>query len=358
MLKSSILYKMNNILYIGLIGYIGAGKDTVAKMLRLLLSKQWKSYEEYSAFYKSVYVNPKRPATYNDPLQTDSSKAICMAFADQLKRICSDMFGVPVEWFYTNKGTAWLAVNTDFSYTETFPGDNIISAEEFYYNNDQIMDEGLKGHIKWMSLREILVYVGTYILQQDINRNIFVNIFKNNIKRLENSNKNLKYVIATDVRFKHEINYIKDNNGIIINIQRPNIDRYDNLAEHMLDDFTDYDYIIRNGGSYDDLLLQIWNLVQNNKEFSNITYGLLTRDPNINNYVRLVESDNNIEKYKICPENGISNIKHDDDAVTGIYLTGGPDIYLGEQLQMGARKITVSRFEYDMITNNYFLYNG
>ena len=37
---------MNKFLYIGLNGYAGSGKDTVAKMLHHILNKDWNSYDE------------------------------------------------------------------------------------------------------------------------------------------------------------------------------------------------------------------------------------------------------------------------------------------------------------------------
>ena len=36
---------MSQLLYIGLNGYAGAGKDTVAKMLKVILDREWQSKE-------------------------------------------------------------------------------------------------------------------------------------------------------------------------------------------------------------------------------------------------------------------------------------------------------------------------
>ena len=58
---------------------------------------------------------------------------MCIAYADQLKYICAGIFGIPVQRFYMNKGTAWICINKDFKYTENKPNiNNIISAEEYY----------------------------------------------------------------------------------------------------------------------------------------------------------------------------------------------------------------------------------
>ena len=42
-------------LYIGINGLAGSGKDTVAKMLKVILSKDWNDIEEARAFYKKTY---------------------------------------------------------------------------------------------------------------------------------------------------------------------------------------------------------------------------------------------------------------------------------------------------------------
>ena len=54
-----------------------------------------------------------------------------------------------------------------------------------------------------MSLREILVYVGTYVCQESICENIFVNSVQNKIDDRLCSNDTLKYVICTDFKFVH-----------------------------------------------------------------------------------------------------------------------------------------------------------
>ena len=123
---------MKHLLYIGLKGYAGSGKDTVAKMLRTILSMDWESKEQCYEYYQRVYNDPTRSATFNDEANKNS-KAMCVAYADQLKTICAEIFGIPVERFYKNKETAWVCINDKFQYTEHKPADDeIVTAEEFY----------------------------------------------------------------------------------------------------------------------------------------------------------------------------------------------------------------------------------
>lgn len=315
---------MNNLLYIGLNGYAGAGKDTVAKMLRTILSFDWSTFEECLAYYKSVFTDPTKSATFESyPMENKS--VLCIAYADQLKMICSSIFGIPVQRFYMNKSTAWICINKDFEYTEIRPEQNIITAKEYYFNYERYHEDANKKY--WMSLREILVYVGTYVLQESVNRSIFVNIVKNKIDEERRKNPDLKYVIVTDNRFEHELDFINRNNGIMISIKRNAIKQLDNIAEHDLDDLNNYDYIIENNGTYDDLLKEIWDIVHDNIEFQNITVSLSTRDE-ISNYLRLIGEHNGRKVYRLCAPMKIQNIYHNDGKITLINPTGGPVIKL------------------------------
>ena len=46
---------MRNLLYIGLNGYAGSGKDTVAKMLYCILNYNWETKEECWNKFKKEY---------------------------------------------------------------------------------------------------------------------------------------------------------------------------------------------------------------------------------------------------------------------------------------------------------------
>lgn len=326
------LKQMNNLLYIGLNGLAGSGKDTVAKMLKTILSKEWNSLEECKTYYFSRYTNPTQSATF--PISSDDkdSPVMCIAYADQLKEICSTIFGIPVQRFYQNKSTAWICINDKFQYTEIKPTEasNIVTAEDYYYNQSDFSENS---NVKyWMSLREILVYIGTYVLQQSVNKQIFVNIVRNKIREELFKNHNLKYVIITDHRFLHELEYIRENNGITITINRNSVQQLDNIAEHDLDDEEDYDYIIDNSGSYDELFKTIWDIVHQDVIFKNETIELYTRD-NINNYLRLVEDNDHRSIYQLCLTYKIQKLYRNDGKITMIDPIGGPLICIGQAIE-------------------------
>lgn len=333
---------MNNILYIGLNGYAGSGKDTVAKMLHHILNKDWKSYDECREAY---HQNAEILATYENSTTYSSNRVFCIAFADQLKNICASMFGIPVERFYYNKANSWICINKDFEYTESKPlPQYIISAEDYYtcynvYNNSEDR--------YWMSLRELLVYVGTYVCQQYINKQIFINIVKNTVTRKVSQHSNeIKYVIVTDVRFIHELEFIHNNKGITVNIYRDNVKQLDNIAEHDLDDSEDFDFVIDNNGTYDELFREVWNMVHDNAIFSNKTIELDSRD-NTNNYLRLVESKDDCDVYSLCTEFDIIRVSHQDGYINMIDPSGGPAIMVGRVIDAEEMKIPLRIYTLD-----------
>lgn len=312
----------NHLLYIGLNGFAGSGKDTVAKALRLMLSYDWSTFEEFNAAWKRE-LSSYNFATFGGSLQ--DSRCYCIAFADQLKYICASMFGIPVERFYFNKETAWVRISTDFKYTERRPDSkDIITADEY---NELINSCYDVLEPKWMSLREILVYVGTYVCQSVINKACFVNGVENTINQVLSQNKNLKYVICTDVRFNHELEYIQEHNGININIRRNDVKQLDNIAEHDLDGCDNFDFIINNDGSYDELMLSLWDLVHENKIFENDIIELPSRDGS-DNYLRKIGD----RCYNTCFEFGVSRTLRDAGHIIILDPTGGPALAVGDKI--------------------------
>lgn len=349
----------NKLLYIGLNGYAGAGKDTVAKMLYTVLNNYDWTLEEYKDYYKKQFTDPTKSATWNSYDWFDSNSVLCIAYADQLKEICSTMFGIPVERFYMNKANSWICITDKFQYTEIKPDeDHIVTAGEYFYED---YSRGCSEDVKyWMSLREILVYVGTYVLQQSINKDIFINIVRNKVKEEHARNPFLKYVIVTDNRFSHELDFIRANNGITITIIRDSIQQLNNIAEHDLDDEQNYDYVIDNSGSYDELLETIYGIVHSDVEFSNQVVDLYTRD-NVDNYLRLVQTDGEYKVYMLCAPLGMQELYGSGENYVAINPTGGPMIRVGSVIDGTRTKENInglipSKIKYNEETSTYYIY--
>lgn len=328
-------------MYIGIHGYAGSGKDTVTKMIRHILSKKWESLKDCYDKYFEIYTDPTRSATFGIDENQKADSVLCIAFADQLKLICSDMFGIPTDRFYKNKNTAWVCLNHDFRYTETQPQEEFIVDAQTYY--DRFNEFVSNKDRYWMSLRELLVYIGTYVLQRNVNKNIFVNIVDNICHNEMKNNPMLNHVICTDVRFQHEIDFIRSKHGILINVTRNDVEQLDNIAEHELDDQEYYDYEIDNSGSYGDLFMQVWEIINDpskvNYEFMNRCIDLKT-DDELKNYVRIVEIkvNKNVKSLemclRLCNKHPMQHVKYDDGDISEITIGGNTTITIGTPIEV------------------------
>lgn len=131
--------------------------------------------------------------------------------------------------------------------------------ELFDLSDEQLHDQTKKEIIdeRWnMSPRQILQWLGTDILRNNISDEIFITNMKNKLK-----NNSHKYIIITDVRFDNEAEMIKNLGGIIININRNNID--ESKDNHITESGINSKYIdinIDNNGTIDELHNKVLNI--------------------------------------------------------------------------------------------------
>lgn len=104
--------------------------------------------------------------------------------------------------------------------------------------------------------RLLLQEIGTDCIRNVIHPNFWV------LSTIKNYNKNKKWVI-TDVRFPNEARIIKENNGILIRVYRPNIPNNNHISETALDNF-DFDYVIHNDKDINHLSKEIYNILKTN----------------------------------------------------------------------------------------------
>lgn len=316
---------MKNLLYIGLNGYAGSGKDTVAKMMTFILNHM--NMDKMTGWsYFMQHLNTL-PITHPDQ-DIITENCYVIAFADQLKRICSTMFEVPLKYFYDNKSTSWICINNGFELTEIKPNqESIVSAEDYYTGNYVDRHTGKV----YMSLRELLVYVGTYVLQRHISQKTFINIVEKKVKEIENRS-SYKYVICTDVRFEHEFEFIKNHHGIMVNIVRDGVQQLDNIAEHDLDDVEDYDYVIENNSTYEDLFYQVYDMIMDNIEWKNTTVNLFTHDGSSNFLILKNINENKEYTWELVSEYGMMRTIHNEGSIYSVDPSGGPMISVGDGL--------------------------
>jgi cytidylate kinase len=144
------------------------------------------------------------------------------AFADKLKRIVSDITGMPIRFLYSQEGK------------------NIFIDE---YN---------------MTLGQMLQSVGTKM--KEIDSNIWVKSLMCDYSINTFRNDDYSNWLISDLRFKNELQSCIDNKSFLVRIEgdpkktRENSKRdLNHVSEIDLDDFTGWDYIVNNNGSLDDL---------------------------------------------------------------------------------------------------------
>lgn len=104
--------------------------------------------------------------------------------------------------------------------------------------------------------RELLIKLGTDIIRNKIDENFHINRLLEDIKVLSYF---FDYFIVSDIRFPVEIEKIKDNYKDVVTIKmiresdELTIDQKSNRTETSLDEYTDFDYIINNNKSLEDL---------------------------------------------------------------------------------------------------------
>lgn len=175
---------------IGMMGKAGSGKDTVGLFIQHLL--------------------------------TTHGTTMRYAFADALKDQISLLLGIPKSNLYDEHYKKSIFINKN---------DLSVCMDGFKKSNRE----------DYWTLREFMQYFGTDVMQKAFGKNVWINKVNNKIIK-----DNTTYAIITDVRFKSEYDYVKNNNGIIIKVINPNLESTDaHISENDLND-VEPDYYVNN----------------------------------------------------------------------------------------------------------------
>jgi hypothetical protein len=172
-------------------------------------------------------------------------------FAYKLKQIASIISGIPIHLF------------EDQSFKETYMSD----VWDLYVKEDKTLfsENGAynsQRHVK-MKVRDFLQKIGTEAMRDKLHYNTWVNALMVDYKKTKNSEE--EYVmpnwIITDVRFPNEYDTIKNQNGIIIRVNRDSTITNNHVSETALDNH-EFDYVINNNGSISDLYNNVTNFLK------------------------------------------------------------------------------------------------
>lgn len=228
-------------------GYAGSGKDTVGKMLQYYASecskKDGPHYRTYTQFILAGGGSDLRNFDHHYYTEWEIKK-----FAWKLKEIASILTGIPVHMFEdqefkkTNLGPEWATWKT---------------------NDGKPPKEGDAGIGKFMTVRDFLQKLGTDGLRDGLHTNVWVNALfadydSTSFTAFGDDEVILdpKWII-TDCRFPNEAEAVKSREGIIIRVNRTGVKATNaHPSETSLDDW-DFDYVIDNDGSMEDLLEKV-----------------------------------------------------------------------------------------------------
>lgn len=188
---------------ISIVGKKGNGKDFVTNLLK---------YKLISEFNKDVKY---------------------ITLATKMKQIISVFTGI--EYHLLNNRTFkenYMINLNDFKTAEV--DDRLESIHDLDFKSNLN-----KGRNLWISIRELMQYFGTDVMQKAFGKNIWVNTA---IKELSMQNIN----IITDVRFKHEFESFSNVGSISIKVINPNIKSNDNHSSETELDNTSTDFTIIN----------------------------------------------------------------------------------------------------------------
>ena len=232
--------KLNNLIAIG--GLRGSGKDTAAKMLQYLLNSP-KFMHNYF-FYK----------IFNPYFQ--KGKYHITSFAHPLKRTLSALLNIPIELFE----------DRDFkeNYYIFFP--TLIITNELPENAETISDNKFSKMVNnkdlsfiktsWITIRQLLQVFGTECMREIFGDKLWILLTLNNNKP----------TIISDLRFKVELNEIKEKRGKVIYIQRSSCKPGNHASERELQDMLnncEFDAVIFNDQDFKSLFNNLKDAVYN-----------------------------------------------------------------------------------------------
>lgn len=230
---------------IAISGTKNSGKTVAAEMFQYCLSvpKIFRQYWFYKIFRRFIHHKWK-----------------LVAFADPVKQMLADLINIPVEKFNDREFK-------EFTYVD-LQSLNLINSMKYEFTSryypDKLSDSKFNRLAKdlnpeiskyCLSIRQLMQYFATNVMRTYFGENVWINSALSNISN---------NIIISDCRFKNEASAIKNKNGIIIYINRPNTPfgqhQSEKEMEWMLNNDV-YDYIINNDGSLEDLFNSVKLLV-------------------------------------------------------------------------------------------------
>lgn len=132
-------------------------------------------------------------------------------------------------------------------------GDNRVFALDDETKNSLSTIKDAEGN--YYTIRQLLQKFGTEV-GRSISPNLWVDILMRDYLKAKSEGYEEDWII-TDVRFENEANAVRDNGGVLIQIVRNTGLNDQHISETALDDYKNFDIVIENNGSIDELIDEV-----------------------------------------------------------------------------------------------------
>lgn len=239
--QKQIIMSINKVTIVGIKGFKGSGKDTVASMISYILhdGTMKANYDTWLLYHKNGFVE-------NDE--------IIIHFADKLKDDISEFCGIDCKLLDKQeiKENYYYNFKTGIVSTNIKDADYVINNVLEFDNLSTLLLLNTNVSIK---IRVLLQYYGTNVIRNHFWHNAFVHYTINKAFDIRNK---LGQCIIADARFDNECNAIKVCGGKIIRVdRRVNNDNHESEQIKICDD----DYVIDNTGTLVGLFYKVLKFV-------------------------------------------------------------------------------------------------
>ena len=260
--------------YIGIRGHRGAGKNTVAYLLANTLDWITKSQDDNGLDFHDAFIQwcreIKEDETRIDNLALDW--VIVEGFGDGPKVFVSMLTGIQFSDMNNDWAKDHIVINIKDFTNGTFDdpkaefGDRLVTAQEYFEQFTCSADPEPVQQDVYMTLRELILYFGIYIMQNAFGRNVWVKAMIANQRFFDGlyGDDEKGYKIYSDIKARSEISYIYDRGGVIVKVSRPDHKKPGGMD--LLRGDSRYDYTVDITGELEDLEQTIYNIAKNISE--------------------------------------------------------------------------------------------
>ena len=227
---------------IGISGKAQVGKDTVCKIIQCL-----------TAYKSDIADNVISRINHPQWVLADYSPFINKKFALKVKEIASILTGIPLSDFEKEEiknstlGIEWTVERMP----KLMEGPKGADAHYDYFKSP-------------LTVREVLQLIGTECMRDGLHEDVWVNALFSEYKAHKMDEYYPSNWIITDVRFRNELEAIKERGGILIRVNRntENTTYSHHYSEVALDNYKDWDFIIDNSGDIPQLIEKVRELLK------------------------------------------------------------------------------------------------